>query len=124
MPAMGELLCKIREKRPGDYRDSVDELFKLIDSGFIDVRYISNADDVFGMAKAIVSKRCDPRDRISPMDALIIATAAANQDCEVFYSADSKLIADVDTHNIVNDCRKGLGFDSMRVNDISDILKV
>lgn len=123
MPAMGELLYKIREKQPDDYRDSIDNLFKLVDSGFIEVRFISNASKVYDMAKKIVEMKCDSRDRISPMDALIFSTAVADQDCMAFYTADVKLISASQTHGLVDEFREELGYEPMNVADISDIMK-
>ncbi len=123
MPAMGELICKTRDKHPDDYKDSLDEMCRLIDRGFLDVRFISNATDVYGMAKDLVREPQDSRDRISPMDALILATAVTDQDCESFYTTDSKLIYDARVHEITNDYRDSLGFKKMRVADISDLLK-
>ena len=123
MPAMGEMLYKIREKQPNDYRDSIDVLFKLVDSGFIEVRFISNASEVYNLAKKIVEEKGDSRDQISPMDALILATAVADQNCETFYTADAKLITASQTHGLVEKFREELGYEPMDVSDISDLIK-
>lgn len=123
MPAMGELICKTREKQPDHYRDSLDEMCRLIDNEFLNARFLSNATDVYGMAKDLVREPRDSRDRISPMDALILATAVTDQDCESFYTTDSKLIYDARVHEIINEYRDSLGFKKMHVADISDLLK-
>ena len=124
MPAMGELICKVRDKQPDDYRDSLNELCRLMDKKFLEVRYIVAPSDVYQLANQIAGKACDPRDRISPMDALIIAIAAMDQDCDTFYTTDSRLITDGGMKELIDDCRIHSDLNQSRIADISDILKI
>ena len=92
--AMGETVMKIMEKRPASFQAAMQEYERLAGSGFLSVSYIRDPSFTFGLSKEISKERADPRDRISAADALILACAAADKDCSVFYTSDSKLLTD------------------------------
>lgn len=72
MPALGEAVCKAHEK--GEASESLFvELSRIMDNSFIVPKYISDPESVFGLAKALCSKKKDDRERISPMDGLILS---------------------------------------------------
>lgn len=123
MPALGEAVYKVHEKCRNDADDVLGELNRLIQKDFLTVRFINNPSKTFQIARQLSSEMNDDRDSISPMDALILATAITEQDCVALYTTDTKLILDTRVKDIISDSRDDLGFQPMRVCDIYDILR-
>lgn len=124
MPALGEAICKIRDKCGSERTmEALEEMNRLMDEGFLRVRYINDPSATFGLARSIAREVDDDRDAISPMDALILAAAATEQDCSIFYSTDVKLVSDCNVSQIVNDWREGQGLGEIKLLGISSVLR-
>lgn len=123
MPALGEAIYKIHDKCGTNAEDALKELNRLIQKDFLRVRFINNPSKTFQIAKQLSSEMDDDRDSITPMDALILATAITEQDCIALYTTDTKLILDTRVKDIISESREDLGFQQMRVCDIDDILR-
>jgi hypothetical protein len=54
---------------------------------------------------------------------LILASAAADKDCSVFYTSDSKLLTDSSVSKAVDEWRSSSDYGEMKVMDIADALK-
>ncbi len=121
--AMGETVMKIMDKRPGSFQAAMQEYGRLVESGFLRVSYIRDSTFTFDLAKEISREKADYRDRISVADALILACAAADKDCSVFYTSDSKLLTDSSVSKAVDDWRSSSDYGEMRIMDIADVLK-
>ena len=122
MPAFGEAICKIRDKSKENAEDSMLEMNRLMDAGFLTVRYLSNPYEIYGLARELSKGVNDPRDAVSPMDALIIASATVDQDCRSFYTTDAKLFTECRVKDTVSEWRENLGFDTMAILQLSKIL--
>ena len=122
MPAFGEAICKIHDKAKDRTADVMNEMIHLMDTGFITVRYLNNPSDVYGLAKTLSKDVDDKRDAISPMDALIVAAAAVEQDCRVFYTADVKLQTEFAVSDAVSEWREHHDFDPMVIKPIDVVL--
>ena len=122
MPALGEVICKVKDKCDGRESEIMTELYRLLDNT-IHIRYIRDASDTFGLAKAFSKDVSDDRNRISPMDALITATATVDPDCSVLYTTDSILLSDARVSEIIDDWRCNNEYGSMSIRDVSDIIK-
>ena len=123
MPALGEAVYKVHEKCGNHADDVLKELNRLIRNDFLTIRFINNPSKTFQIARQLSSEMNDDRDSISPMDALILATAITEQDCVALYTTYTKLILDTRVKDIISDSRDDLGFQPMRVCDIDDILR-
>ena len=123
MPALGEAVYKVHEKNGDDADDILKELNRLMKKEFLRIRFINNPSKTFQIARQLSSEMDDDRDSISPMDALILATAITEQDCVAFYTTDTKLISDTRVRDIISESRNDLGFPEMRVCDIDDVLR-
>ena len=123
MPALGEAVYKVHEKCGDDAGDILRELNRLMKDGFLRVRFINNPSKTFQIARQLSSEMDDDRGSISPMDALILATAITEQDCVAFYTTDTRLIADTRVRDIISESREDLEFQEMRVCDIDDVLR-
>ncbi|MBR6204878.1 MAG: hypothetical protein IKQ60_07540 [Candidatus Methanomethylophilaceae archaeon] len=122
--AMGETVMKIMDKRPGSFQMAMQEYERLVGLGFLNVSYIRDPSFTFSLSKEISKERADSRDRISAADALILACAAADKDCSVFYTSDSKLLTDSFVSKAVDEWRSSSDYDEMRIMDIADALKL
>ena len=122
MPAFGEAICKIRDKTKEKAKDGLLEMNRLMDSGFLSVRYLGNSYQVYGLARELSKDVNDPRDAVSPMDALIIASATADQDCRTFYTTDVKLFTECRVSDTVSEWRENMGFEPMAISQLSRIL--
>lgn len=122
MPAFGESIYKIREKSPRDYNDSFVEMNRLLDKEFLKITYL-NSSEAFSLAKTISSAYDDDRDVISPMDALILASATTDDECDVFYTSDSKLISNSYVSETVEEWRSDHNMRSIKIKELSSILK-
>ena len=80
MPAFGEAICKIRDKSKGNAENAMLEMNRLMDVGFLAVRYLSNPYEIYGLARELSRSVNDQRDAVSPMDALILASATVDQE--------------------------------------------
>ena len=79
MVSLGEAFHQIRKKDPKCYSEPLNELNRLLDSGYLVTRYINDSTSTFSLAKEISAEVRDRRDQISPMDALIVSSAATKQ---------------------------------------------
>lgn len=123
MPALGEVVYKVHEKCGTDADEVLKELNNLMRKDFLKVRFINNPSNTFQIARQLSSEMSDDRDSISPMDALILATAITEQDCTRFYTTDRKLILDTRVGEVISSSRDELGFQPMYVCDMGDILR-
>lgn len=123
MPALGEAVYKVHEKCKDDADNVLVELNRLMRSGFLRVRFINNPSKTFQIARQLSSEMDDDRDSISPMDALILATAITEQDCIAFYTTDTKLLLDTHVMDIIRNSRDDLGLQPMHVYDMDSILR-
>ena len=93
-----------------------------MDAGFLTARYLSNPYVIYGLARELSKGANDPRDAVSPMDVLIIASATVDQDCRSFYTTDAKLFTECRVKDTVSEWRENLGFDTMAILQLSKIL--
>ena len=123
MAALGEAVHMVRKKHPGKdkYGPILEELNRLLDSGYLEVRFISDPEATFSLAREISTMYQDPRDRISPMDALIVASAATDQDCVSFYTADSQLISNSNLTGLIYQSRSDAGYNQMKIGSVSNL---
>ena len=122
MPALGESICKVKDKCEGRESEIMTEHYRLLDS-VLHICYIRDAPDTFGLAKTLPKDVSDDRNRMSPMDALITATATVDPDYSVLYTTDSKLLSDARVSEIIDDWRSGRGYIPLSTRDVSDIIK-
>ncbi len=123
MPALGEAIHKVREKAKDRSREVFEELNHLLDNGIIEVRFIKNANDTFHIAQELSKNTTDDRDSISPMDALIAASAATDPQCKLFITNDSRLLLDGNVSETINNWREENGFIGLQIKDDSKIIK-
>lgn len=123
MVALGESIHMIREKCREGYMDVLEELMGLLDSGFLETRYISDPDATFTLARKISSVTVDDRDRISPMDALIVASAMTDQTCTALYTSDSRLLSDANVSEAIAEWRESQSYPYMTIHDVSDLFR-
>lgn len=121
MPAFGEAICKILE-RSTDSKPVFEEMTRLMDISFMTPKYISEPSVTYGLAKTICSEKTDGRDSISPMDGLILATAAVDTDCRIFYTCDSKLQVHSDAWDAIDEYRTDRDADPLVIRPIDDII--
>ncbi|MBO4552225.1 MAG: hypothetical protein J5673_03395 [Candidatus Methanomethylophilaceae archaeon] len=122
MPSLGESFCKIKDKCKGYELEIMEEINRLLDKT-ICVRYIRDAQETFGLAKRLSEDVDDDRNRVSPMDALIIATATVDPDCTTLYTTDSLLLSDARISEIINDWRENRGYRPMIIGEVYEIIK-
>ena len=120
---LGEAVMKIMDKRSESFLAAMQEYHRLVGKGFLTVDYIKDPSFVFDLSKKIAREKEDSRDRISPSDALILACAAAEKNCRIFYTSDSKLLTDLSESKAVDDWRLNNGYEKMEISDMDDILK-
>ena len=123
MAAFGEAICKVRDTCRDDIMQTMTEMNRLMDEGFFNVMYISNPSAVFRIAKDLSAGRKDGRDEISPMDALILASAVCEKDCDTFYTSDIKLLRDTNVQEIVCNERMDLGYEPLNIREVVEILR-
>lgn len=120
MPAFGEAICKIIERNT-DSGPVFAEMTRLIDISFMTPKYISKPSATYGLARTICSDKADGRDSISPMDGLILATAAVDTDCRVFYTRDSRLQVHSDAWDAIDEYRADHDADPLAIRPIDDL---
>lgn len=123
IPALGEAVFKIREKNSDNWKESLDELDRLINIGFLDVVYLDKSTELYRVTRKLCRDVDDVRDMISPMDALIVAAATVNPDCGALYTSDRRILVDVYLNESVQEWRKEHGYPALRIAEISSILK-
>ena len=121
MPALGEAIFKIREKRPESFLNNMGELDRLMNNGFINVGHIHSS-DAYVWAKKLTDMFDDSRDSIDPADALIAGAAIADADCSTLYTFDNKLLMNLTMLNSIEDWREERGMMSFRTSSIMDII--
>lgn len=126
VPALGETVQKVHDKHrcDGTEMDMYAELVRLMDGGFIEPRYLQHGRDVSRLFNRVMSVRIeDDRDRISPMDALITATAAVDPECGTMYTTDRDLMNNTILKNKVGRWRDENGYSPMQIDNIMDIMR-
>ncbi len=124
MPAFGETICKIRDKTGSNFQTVVSEIDRLIETNVVKTVYMQNASETYAIAKDLSVSMDDDRDQISPMDALIVASATTDLRCNIFYTTDSRLISDARVSEIVDEWRESReGYCRLSIRGISSILK-
>ena len=109
-------------EKPQRLKEPLDDLNRLLDKGRIKAEYIKSQ-EVFAIAKEISSEKEDVRDQISPMDALIVSSAAVDDSCSRFYTTDSRLISNSEVSDIIGEWRDNMGYRPMTIMDVSDIFR-
>lgn len=125
MPALGEVYFKQREKDSVRFDCSFNNLNRLIDKNFFDVRFIDEKGDTFGTAKEIMDRsrsHKDERNVITPMDALILSMAIVDPHSSVFYTEDDKLFCNEDIFNIIDEYREKYD-NKLEIRRISNLLR-
>ena len=123
IPALGEAVYKIRDKSGEKWMDSLKELNRLIDLGFLNITYLQNSTELYKVAKELCRPVNDDRDRISPTDALIVAAATVDPDCSTLYTTDSVIITDTHLTEYITAWREDIDFPPLAITDLSSILK-
>lgn len=123
MPAFGEAVCKIKDKCGDRGRDVFLELDRIMDNGTVVPRYLSDARAVFGLAKELSEDSQDDRDLISPMDAFIVAAAAADPECNLLVTSDTSLILDARLADAVASFREDRDFDTLQIKKYPAIFR-
>ncbi len=124
MPALGEVFVKIRDKCGDRRNDVISEMNRLFDCNVVSPIYIKSSEDTFNLAKTFSKKANDDRDQISPMDALIVATAIVDKNCKVLYTTDSTLITDTAISEKMDEWRAQNNYDPLTIKDITEIIGV
>ena len=124
MPAFGETICKIRDKTGSNFQTVVSEIDRLIETNVVKTVYLQKASETYAIAKDLSVSMDDDRDQISPMDALIVASATTDPCCNIFYTTDSRLISDARVSEIIDEWREDRdGYERLSIRGISSILK-
>ena len=121
--ALGEVISKIRDKKRDRAPEALTEIIRLLDADVVAPLYIRNGYDTYNLAKEMSSSVRDGRDYISPMDALIIASAVTEPVCSAFVTSDKTLASDSKVFLIANEYREQYGYNQFKVKDIDEILK-
>ncbi len=126
MPAFGETICKVMDKCGDDSEEVLSEMHRLIKRGVVIPCYIKpeDASDVFTIAKKLSTIICDDRDKISPMDALIAASATADTRCSTFYTMDSTLLSVSEASEIIDKYRDEKEHSRLEICHIDAILRI
>lgn len=121
IPALGEAVHKIREKRPKSFQDDMSELDRLIRIGFLTINFIQNPTDTYCWAKKLSSMEDDDRNIISPMDALITATAITDPNSSTLYTMDNILLTNYNITDKINDWREERNMGSLSIQSFISI---
>ncbi len=124
MVSLGEAFHQIRKKDPKCYSEPLNELNRLLDSGYLVTRYINDSTSTFSLAKEISAEVRDRRDQISPMDALIVSSAATDQTCSQFYTSDVKLISNSRVSDLITEWREDRHYCKMKILDASSLFRL
>ena len=124
MPAVGEFIIMIHSKKHDRFKTIIETFDKMVTKALLNPRFISDAKSAFEIAKELSESVSDYRDKITPMDALILSLAVTDQDCETFYTTDSQLNTLSRVSEIVYTWREDLGFPEMSIKPIADIIKM
>ena len=122
MPAIGEVFCKIREKSK-DSKGAILEMNRLFDDNIVSPAYLNDGEEIFALAKKISKIMDDDRDQISPMDALIAATAAVDKNCDYLYTTDNMLISNITILDVIKEWRSENGYSQLNITDITEIVR-
>ena len=120
MPAIGESVLKLRQKNHDNFIELMREFDRLLNSGFFVEKYLS--EEAFSLASILSKVFTDDRDRMTPMDSLILACAVVDQECDAFYTKDSTLLASPDVSSIASDYRTNHNMSDLRIDDFENIL--
>lgn len=123
MVALGESLHMIRQKNPRDYEESLSELNRLLDKEFFETRFLKNPESTFTIARDLCSFSKDERDSISPMDAIIIASATTDGNCTSLYTSDTRLLSNGVVSEEVDDWRQSHGYGDMSIRNVTELFK-
>lgn len=123
MPALGETYCMIRGKCKEREKEVFDEMSRLFDKGIVSTAYIGDAESTFYLAKTFSEEVRDDRDYISPMDALILATAVADEKCQVFYTTDSRLMTNSALAEKIHEWREEHNYPQLKIKEAIDLIK-
>lgn len=126
MSAFGETICKVMDKCGEDSESVLLEMHRLMKKNVVIPCYIKSeyASDVFTIAKNLSIIKCDDRDRISPMDALIAASATVDQRCTTFYTMDSTLLSVSEASEIIDGYRDEKDYSHLDICHIDTILRI
>jgi len=122
MAALGEAIIKIRDKNGIRSEEPLLELHRLLSAEVLKPYYIRNAYDTYQMARDIVRGTDDARDNISPMDALIVASAIAEPMCSTLVTSDKSLISNDTISRISLDYREEKGYAVLNITDLPSII--
>ena len=123
MPAFGEAFCKIRDKAEGRIHDVREELDRLINANYIKIRYLRNGTDLFNIAAKLSKKNNDDRNNVSPMDALILASALTEPECTTFVTTDTTLLMNSDILELVEEWRSNNNMHELKIVDVNAIFR-
>lgn len=121
--ALGEVISKIRDKKRDRAPEALLEIIRLLDADVVAPLYIRNGYDTYNLAKEMSNTVRDRRDFISPMDALIVASAVTEPMCSAFLTSDKTLISDEDLPLIANDYREQHGFGRFTIRGVAGLFK-
>lgn len=122
MPAAGEALIKIREKHRDSFKEIMAEFDRLLDNEFFTISYVKDA-TTYEWARRLCSEKKDSRDWISPMDALITASAIVDEKCATLYTTDTTLLMDLDVLDDVNEWRLQRNIPKLKIRSVYDVIK-
>ena len=123
MPAFGEAFCKIRDKAEDRIHDVREELDRLINANYIKIRYLRNGIDLFSIASRLSKKNNDDRNNVSPMDALILASALTEPECTTFVTTDTTLLMNSDILELVEEWRSNNDMHELKIVDVNAIFR-
>lgn len=123
MPAFGEAFCKIRDKAEDRIHDVREELDRLINANYIKIRYLRNGTDLFNIAAKLSKKNNDDRNNVSPMDALILASALTEPECTTFVTTDTTLLMNSDILELVEEWRSNNNMHELKIVDVNAIFR-
>ncbi len=124
MPAFGEAFCKIRDKAGERISEVREEMDRLIKDHYIEIRYLKEGSDLFGIAASLSKKDNDDRNNVSPMDALILASALVDKECTTFITTDTTLLMNSEILEIANNWRNENNLPDIKIADLNTILKL
>ena len=123
MAAFGEAICKVRDKRKDGSLEVFSELIRLLDAGVITPFYIKDGYNTYDVARKVAEPGWDARDNISPMDALIVASAIAEPSCTLLVTSDQTLTFNSKVSRIAREYREQRGYSPFKIKDVDVILK-
>ena len=84
---------------------------KLIDENELELKGFGTDGNAFDFAKRLVNNFSSVyrKDRVEPMDALIVANALIDKECSIVYTHDSTLLFDRTIRDFISDLREEMG---------------